>query len=125
MKPEEQSQVELLESGRHSFSFSMKLMSIAYRVSKRKFLHFYLPGIVLAAAALIGCKFFLNNGMPRIDGIGTVIAMFAFYSWMLLKFIWVPQALDFFKWIEFMFGPKTKSRVLDEILSGKVRVRRT
>lgn len=113
--------LEQLESGSHSFSFSMKLARIAYTASKRKLMQFYLPVLVLVAVILGGGKFLLNDGMGRFDAIGIALMVFVFYSWILISFVWGPVAVTFLVNVEIMFGPKTMEAVLDEFLTGKVQ----
>lgn len=121
MKKGNKTPLEQLESGRHSFSFSMKLARIAYTVSKRKLMFFCLPVVVLVAVILGGGKFLLDDGMSRFDAMAIAINVFAFYSWVLIAFVWGPQAVSFLVVVEDMFGPKTMVAVLDEFLTGKVK----
>lgn len=110
---------EQLKSRRISYAFALKLTHLAYLVSKRKLIEFYLPVVVLVVLVLAGCKFLLNEGRGPSDYIGIPIMVFAFYSWCVVKFYWAEKGVAYFVWVEFMFGPKTSNVVLTQFLAGQ------
>lgn len=118
MNQSKEPQQEQMENGRPAISTAL-LVRMAHHVSKRKFLHFYLPCIVVVALILGGCKFLLEDGMERNDAIAIAVMVFAFYSWFAVVAVWAPQGEEFLAHIEFMFGHKTREGVLDMFQSGE------
>lgn len=114
-----QSTQEQLVSGKISYALALKLTRLAYLVSKGKLIEFYLPVVVLIVLVLAGFKFLLSEGREPTDFIGIPMMVFAFYSWFFVRFYWSRKGLAYLAWVEFMFGPKTRDRVLAQFLSGE------
>lgn len=110
---------EQLVSGKISYALALKLARLAYLVSKRKLIEFYLPVLVLIILVLAGFKFLLSEGRAPTDYIGIPMMVFAFYSWFFVRFYWSGKGLAYLAWVEFMFGPKTRNHVLVQFLSGE------
>jgi hypothetical protein len=110
---------EQLESGRISYAFAWQLTRLAYLVSKRKLIEFYLPVLILIVLVLAGSKFLLNEGRDPSDYIGIPMMGFVFYSWYAVKLFWPSKGVAYLAWVEFMFGPKTSNIVLAKFLAGE------
>ncbi|CAD0264199.1 conserved hypothetical protein [Pseudomonas veronii] len=110
---------EQLENGRISYAFALKLTRLAYLVSKRKLIEFYLPVLVLVLVVVAGSKFLFSEGRGPTHYIGIPIMVFAFYSWFAVKFYWADKGVAYLGWVALMFGPKTKNTVLAQFLAGE------
>ncbi|WP_282366525.1 hypothetical protein [Pseudomonas sp. PS02290] len=110
---------EQLLYGKISYSSALMLTRLAYLVSKRRLIEFYLPVLVLIIVVLAGSYFLLNEGREPTDYIGIPIVVLAFFSWYSVRFYWSAKGGEYLEWVEHMFGPKTRDRVLEQFLSGE------
>ncbi|WP_153046121.1 hypothetical protein [Pseudomonas sp. MF6396] len=110
---------EQLETGNISFASAIKLSRLAFLVSKRRFVEYYLPFLALVATVLACSKFLHSEGRPPSHYVGIPMMYFAWCSFFVVKLFWANKGRSYLEWVEDMFGPKTCKAVLDFFLAGE------
>mgnify|MGYP003664886428 CR=1 FL=1 len=103
-----------------SYGLTIRLIMFGHQGSKKRFLKYHLPGAVPVFLAGLLTLEFTRQGNPVWNSLLIALANLYMYFHFCLRPIWIQNGIEYLRYIDNMFGPKTARAAVEFFLEGEI-----